>query len=337
MRRLARGFARPAACVVVAAVMVGSGGGCAIQQRKERTARIVRAAKVTAALGPMNATLESDVLPAKLNGERVKGLSRVTGLPWPSATMQLDLAKQRAVLTPAAPGTTVGAAGAASGSGGRGAIGAMIAGAMGRVPNAVAFSKWDVFVQPRAAAAGAGAAAASDGASPSGVPWLWLDGTALDPDRTTRLVQPTPVLLLAPHLLVLLLHGALSGSVTDLGAQDVGGVSTTHLRFNVDRDKAAGDLSDKDKQRLELLFKADDIDGTFFNDAEVWIDKDDVVRRLTVRLEQTIDADTAFRLTYRLDLMPPTPAAAPVTLALPSADDLAEVPTLPELLPGTAA
>jgi len=110
-------------------------------------------------------------------------------------------------------------------------------------------------------------------------------------------------------------------------------VATTHLRFNIDRDKAANGLGDRDTQRLKRLFDADNIDGTFYDDAEVWIDADGIARRISVTVPQRIDALTSFDLTYRLELTHRRSEPLP----LPSNDDLAEVPTLPELLPGTSA
>jgi len=265
----------------------------------------------------------------KLLGERADD---VRAINLPSASVALDLRSQRAVVLPSPK--AAGALGGASTASGVSAppgfnnIATMIDAARRQVPLAVAFSRWDIFVRPNA-----GAIAEGSGVQAGGDTWLWLDVGELDPDRTTSLVAPTPALMLPPHVLVRLLKGALTGSVKRLGTDDVDGVPTTHLRFNIDRDKAAKDLDDDDEQRLKRLFESDGIDGTFYDDAEAWIDGDGVARRISITLPQRIDSLTSFDLTYRLELT----GRRSEPLPLPTNEQLAEVPTLPELLPGSGA
>ena len=260
---------------------------------------------------------------------------KIPAIDLPTAAVALDLRIDRAVVLPSpksagALGRTDSAAAPSGGNPppGFNNVANLISASLSHVPLAVAFSRWDIFVRPNA-----GAISQGSGVQAGGGTWLWLDVGALDPDRKTSLVAPTPTLMLPPHALVLLLKGALTGSVKRLGTEKIGGVATTHLRFNIDRDKAANGLGDRDTQRLKRLFDADNIDGTFYDDAEVWIDADGIARRISVTVPQRIDALTSFDLTYRLELTHRRSEPLP----LPSNDDLAEVPTLPELLPGTSA
>jgi hypothetical protein len=349
-----RSSTRPLAAAALAGLVALS--GCALQTKKEQTALITHASDRTMRLAPHDATLTSSIRPHDVNGRHITKVSikghtvPVPSRELPKAAVALDLRIKRAVVLPsplatsapvsqaegapsqatgpATPPSTEPTSGQTDGAGvpaGLTTAASLASGSLRRVPLAVGFSNWDIFVRPNATtvAQGSGVQAGSSA-------WLWLDVGALDPDRKTSLAAPTPVLLLAPHVLVRLLKGALTGSVRRLGAENVGGVATTHFRFNIDRDKAAAGLRDADATRWKRLFEADNIDGTFYNGAEAWIDRTGVVRRMAVTVPQRIDALTSFDLTYRLEIGAPRTDPLP----FPSNDDLAEVPTLPELLPG---
>jgi hypothetical protein len=323
--------------VAAVALAVLAQSGCGLQAKKDDTARIVGAADLTMKLPRYDAVLESSIRPHHVNGRSLKQhlgnrASAIRAFPLPGASVALDLRIKRSVVLPRVDAAKpVGAApGAPPDAGPPGLANAsnLIAGSVTNMPLAIAFSEWDIFVRPSPldVAAGSGVQAGTG-------TWLWLDVGAIDPDQETNLAAPTPVLMLPPHVLVLLLEGALTGSVERLGNEQVGDVETTHYRFNISRDKAADNLDDDDTQRLDRLFEAANIDGAFYDDAEVWIDEEGIARRIQITLPQRIDALTSFELSYRLELTVPRSEPLP----LPTNDDLAEVPTLPELLPGVGA
>ena len=322
---------------VAAALVVLIQSGCGLQAKKDDTARIVGAADRTLELPRYDAVLGSSIRPHHVNGRTLKQhlgdrASAIRPFPLPDAAVALDLRIKRSVVLPKIDAAKpVGAApGAPPDAGPPGLANAsnLITGSVTNMPLAIAFSEWDIFVRPSAldVAAGSGVQGGSG-------TWLWLDVGAIDPDQETNLAAPTPVLMLPPHVLILLLEGALTGSVERLGTEQIGDFDTTHYRFNISRDKASDDLDDDETQRLERLFEAANIDGAFYDDAEVWLDEDGIARRLSITLPQRIDALTSFDLTYRLELTGPRSDPLP----LPTNDDLAEVPTLPELLPGVGA
>lgn len=328
---------RPQALVACALLATAAQSGCGIQERNAAAAVVVAAAGATLALPPHDAVLTSSVSPGQVNGRDLEDLVESCGcaiprLDLPDAVVALDLRKEQAVVLPSRlpPGTPPTAPAPVTSDGGEPPPGlenaaGLVAESAESIPLAVAYSRWDLFVRPSAAEVATGS-----GVQGGTSTWLWFDVSALDPDRETTLATPSPVLLVSPHLLYMLLEGALTGSVERVGVEDVGGVRTTRYRFNIGFDKATKPLDDDDTQRVVRLFESADIDGTFFDDAEVWVDDDGVARRYRVTLPQRLDALTTFDLTYQLELTGPRRDPLP----LPTNDDLAEVPTLPELLPG---
>lgn len=159
--------------------------------------------------------------------------------------------------------------------------------------------------------------------------WSKLDFAKVGRKDTNTLGGVTGVNPINPTYLLRLLAGALSGSVRRLGPTTVNGLPTTHYRMNVDRGKAFSRLPDKVRQAADKAFKSDDVKGSVYHDAEVWLDADGLPRRVVLRIPQEIDSDNLFRVTYTIDL---TKFGAPVAIKAPGRDDTAEVTSLNALL-----
>jgi hypothetical protein len=103
--------------------------------------------------------------------------------------------------------------------------------------------------------------------------------------------------MVSPVMSLELLMGALTGSTRRVGAESVRGVSTTHFRANIAPDNAAREIDDEDRREgitrvLQTLGADDEV-----LPADVWIDKDGLVRRVSYGLKQQQDRVNSFRTT----------------------------------------
>ena len=83
---------------------------------------------------------------------------------------------------------------------------------------------------------------------------------------------------ISPIVIERLALGALTGSIHQWAIETVEGVATTHYKMNVSCDKAERHLSDKQRQDLDKMFRANAIGGQVFA-AEAWVDSTGTLRR----------------------------------------------------------
>lgn len=159
-------------------------------------------------------------------------------------------------------------------------------------------------------------------------PWFQLDFHKLSRAQQSEL-QEVPLLnVVNPAYLVQLLGGTLSGSVKKLNIEQVAGVPTVKYEMNIDRDKAARRLSDKDRESLANVFGSNHLTGTIYRHAEVWIDESGVPRKMILPLKQTITQNkltTIFDVSVTIEL---TKLGGPADITVPSVDNTTEVDSL---------
>lgn len=130
-----------------------------------------------------------------------------------------------------------------------------------------------------------------------------LDADALLGDQT------------GPAALLAQLDGA-SGDLEELGAEDVRGVPTTHLRVTVDTDAAIEQADPAVREQLRSYAEATGLPDTYPMD--LWIDEDGLVRRIRTILDVPGAAGASdgvtqqttlelFDFGVRVDLDPPLP------------------------------
>jgi len=107
--------------------------------------------------------------------------------------------------------------------------------------------------------------------------------------------------MVSPVMSLELLMGALTGSTKRVGTESVRGVSTTHYKANIAPDNAAREIDDEDRREgivrvLQTLGADDEV-----LPADVWIDKDGLVRRVSYGLKQQQDRVNSFRTTITTD------------------------------------
>jgi hypothetical protein len=119
---------------------------------------------------------------------------------------------------------------------------------------------------------------------PGGKQWLKVDVEALAKSRNVDLGQFRQLTQNDPTQMLAYLR-AISGDVEKVGTEDVRGVETTHYRAKVDLDKVA----DQAPANLRKTYRAS-IDslkkglGTDTIPVDVWVDGDNLVRRLAEHL-----------------------------------------------------
>ncbi|MBA2610285.1 MAG: hypothetical protein H0U92_15210 [Actinobacteria bacterium] len=114
------------------------------------------------------------------------------------------------------------------------------------------------------------------------------------------------VAVLNPAVILDMAAGALTGSIKRRGAALVGGTTTQRFDFNVSLDKAFGDVrrSRYSEDKRDLMFDYLDllgVDGRV-HAASAWLDKDDRIRRFSVKLTQRPRTRFAFDFIVTLDL-----------------------------------
>jgi hypothetical protein len=294
--------------IAIAIGVAASLASCGFSTRKHEAALLVHAAKRLEAVKTGKGTLAVSVKTPKAT-EGLAGLPIPAGLSVPAVALQLAFADRAA---------TSGSAQTAGGA----------------LPEAV-FQGPVVFMKrPQSAA---------DSESQFGFrAWSRLDFSTLKRKDKNSLGTVNLANPINPTYLVRLLAGTLSGSVRKVGPDVLNGVTTTHYRMNVDPSKAFSRMRDKERQAVAKAFSSNNIKGSVFKDAEVWIDRDGLPRRLivnlrqkfTIRVSRDIATDVVFPISYTIEL---SDFGAPLQIAAPSADTVARVGTLNALLESAQA
>ena len=161
-------------------------------------------------------------------------------------------------------------------------------------------------------------------------PWARLDLTSLDPDdidnRDVELSDAGRRLQRArgldnPLLLLKLLRGTLSGSVDEVGREDVRGVPTTHYRLNVDREKAVKDEDEDVQDAYEALFKTLFVTRTVLP-GEVWLDDEGLPRRYTLTVKPNLRRRSLADIRFAVEVFD---VGQPVRIELPGKGETVEV------------
>lgn len=126
-------------------------------------------------------------------------------------------------------------------------------------------------------------------------PWVRLDLTAIDPEEIDNDIEVADALRRVqetagfdnPLFLLKLLRGTLSGSVEDLGQEEVRGIPTRHYKLNIDREKAVRDEDEEIQDAYEAVFKSMFATRTVFP-GEVWLDDQGLPRKYSVTLKSKV-------------------------------------------------
>lgn len=132
-------------------------------------------------------------------------------------------------------------------------------------------------------------------------------------------------------LQVYLLAGTLTGSVEEVGREDVEGVPTTHYKMKVDFEKAVDALDDDRIAGIEKTFRASSFELGVY-DAEAWLDADGLPRRIRVRAVQELTRKDRFGVT--IDFIVDAVGGDAVAIDRPPVDGVYEVRSLPQLVEG---
>ena len=159
--------------------------------------------------------------------------------------------------------------------------------------------------------------------------WLTLDYGSL-PRRDSN--KTAGSFAISPIVIERLVTGTLTGSVRQLGGEVIDGTTTVHYKMNVSRDKAEKGLSDTQRKDLDKVFRANAIAARVFP-AEAWLDQAGVLRRLTVKLRQSLGRIDRADLRVTLELHP---VAVPVSVPLPDPKQTVVVQNLGQLVHGAA-
>lgn len=298
MASAVRAHRRRVLLVALATAAAVALAGCGdIQERKQRADRVIDSVDRATAAGSARMTIsvephfrheQADALLAASGGQ-----DSVTPL-----TAEVDLARDRAAFVVAQPDGT-------------------------RLPTLVYAGTAIYARRPNAAASPQPAGARSR-------PWVHLELTSIDPDEidddgvTTddalRRVQQT-LGVDNPLFLIKLLRGALSGSVDDVGREDVAGTPTTHYELNIDREKAVDDESEEVQDAYEALFKSIFATRTVFP-GEVWLDDDGLPRRFAVTLKSNVRRRALVDLRVTVEL---ADLGSPVQVDLPDKAETSKV------------
>jgi hypothetical protein len=168
-------------------------------------------------------------------------------------------------------------------------------------------------------------------------PWVRLDLTGIDPDEidsddveladAVRRVGETQGFD-SPLFLLKLFRGALSGSVKEVGAENLGGVPTTHFTLNLDREKALRDEDEDVQDAYEVVFKSVFATRNVFP-GEVWLDEQGLPRRYSLTLKSNLRRRSIADLKLTVELFD---VGRPVDIALPAKSETAKVEDLGNLL-----
>lgn len=115
-------------------------------------------------------------------------------------------------------------------------------------------------------------------------------------------------------LLTLMAYLRAAGSAEEVGSEEIRGVETTHYRSEVDLPRDADIVADENP-RAAWSIRRREADGELIVPLDVWIDEDDLVRRLS--FEQSLPDGSSFEVTVDLNDF-----GADVDVALPSREDV---------------
>lgn len=160
--------------------------------------------------------------------------------------------------------------------------------------------------------------------------WIALDFASL-PKRDSN--KTAGSYAISPLVIEGLAFGTLTGSIRSRGTETIDGIETVHSTMNVSRDKAERYLPEKAREDLEKIYRANAIGGRVFK-AETWVDRNGRLRRIQVRMRQTLSRIDRADLILTLDL---TPAAGGVAVAVPDPKTTAVVQNLGQLIHGSSA
>ena len=341
---------RGAVALSAGTVVVLLTSGCALGNKQAMADRVINAARRTEASGSVQATmtLDAKVIPSKV--PRAPGPPKITPGHATNLATVIDFGARRAAL--AIPGGDVAHAamvfdgsrvyqrrdvklptGAAALIGS--SQGAQVAPVAGPLSNLALLSA-------------AAAATAPVPAEPAPVPtteapkdpnapgarlqrakvqrrWAGFDFAGLGDKDPTRVAGNMAI---SPVEFMRLAEGALAGSMKLVGTETVDGVTTTHYRLNVSRDKAERNLSEHDRKQLAKEYRASAVAGDVFP-AEAWIDANGKLRRFTVRIRQSLDRTDRDDLTVTIDMHD---FGVPVAVVLPDPKETATVRDVGQLV-----
>ena len=170
-------------------------------------------------------------------------------------------------------------------------------------------------------------------------PWLTLDVGSLDEDASLPFSNSDPIRMpytafaIPPAVLVDLVAGALTGSLEQLGTEDIDGVAVRGYRANFDLEKMLTDTreesyDDERREAVERTFETLDIDETV-HPGTVWLDEQGRPRRVTYELDAKPRRRWTFGITVTLDLVE---WGAPAAIDTPSIEETIRISSLNRLM-----
>jgi hypothetical protein len=167
-------------------------------------------------------------------------------------------------------------------------------------------------------------------AATEGRKWLKLDFSELYDDRESLQGSAFGTNAILPLFLVDLLHGALTGSVRQLGSDTIDGVATTHYRANFAFDKAFDSAPDSLREGVTAALA---VMGTAYDSiakGEVWLDAEGLPRRMLATVRASKGRNQVIELSFRLDL---SDFGAATAVHLPKNGEIERVDSFSELFP----
>jgi hypothetical protein len=126
---------------------------------------------------------------------------------------------------------------------------------------------------------------------------------------------------------------AVSGEVKEVGSEKVRGTDTTHYEAEVDLRKYPDRLPEKDREQARVAVeKLIDQTGSATYPMDLWIDEDDLVRRVRIAYEFEVPGQedgADFRMTMEF-----YDYGTPIDVAPPPAEDVQDLTDLARSLPG---
>jgi hypothetical protein len=161
-------------------------------------------------------------------------------------------------------------------------------------------------------------------------PWASFDFARIYDKRASHTGEGFGNDLMNPTHALWLLPGVLTGSIRDLGRQDVAGVSTHHFSANFDATKAVKHAPRARREGLLAALALMSVDPESIP-GEVWVDDKDVARQTTVHLRQRFTSKDviAVNVTVLLDKV-----GAQTLVPLPPSDSTTRTDDLGSIVGG---
>jgi hypothetical protein len=170
-------------------------------------------------------------------------------------------------------------------------------------------------------------------------PWLTLDIADLDDDAALPFSNSQPsrssitAFAIPPAVLVDLVAGALTGSIEDLGAEDIDGTPVRGYKANFDLEKMLNDTredayDDDRREAVERAFESVDIDATV-HAGRVWLTDSGLPRRLEFVFDEVPRRRWGFEVTVVLDLVE---WGVPAQLSPPSDQETIRISSITRLM-----